>query len=113
MTTQETLSEAEKTALVPGITFIDGTMDRVPRIDGTGLEVWEVIDAYVRVGRNERRLRRYFHNWLATEQVSAALAYYRLFPEEVDRRLAEEIRIEEEFTRTGAVPSHYASARRK
>ncbi len=113
MTTNETLPEAEKMALVPGITFIDGTLDRVPRIDGTGLEVWEVIDAYLRLGRNERKLRHYFHNWLASEQVSAALAYYRLFPEEVDGRLVEEMRIEEEFTRTGAVPPHYASVRRR
>jgi hypothetical protein len=38
------LTEAEKMRRVPGIAFADGTSGRVPRIAGTGLEVFKSIN---------------------------------------------------------------------
>ncbi|MGI8552415.1 MAG: DUF433 domain-containing protein [Dehalococcoidia bacterium] len=82
-------AEVDKILRVPGIIFAWGTFERVPRIAGTGLEVFEIIGVYKAVGGDWQRLRESF-DWLSDEQIQAALEYYRLFPDEVDARLAEE-----------------------
>lgn len=85
--TTKPLSEAEKMARVPGIIFADGPCGRRARIAGTGLEVFEIIEGYLSMERDERRLRRAFH-WLTPEQLQAALDYYAVFPDEIDGWLA-------------------------
>ncbi len=85
--TTKSLSEAEKMQMVPGIVFADEVLGRVPRIAGTGLQVFEIVKVYNAAGGSFRNLRRAFH-WLTPEQLRAALAYYAAFPEEVDARIA-------------------------
>ena len=87
--TTDVQTELERTRRVPGIHFIDGTLGRVPCLDGTGLEVFEVVKVYLAAGRNKRLLRRAY-NWLTTDQIDAALRYYRYFPAEVEARLRAE-----------------------
>ena len=52
------------------------------------MDVWEVIDEYKALDRNFRRLQR--SHWLTEPQLRAAVNYYRLYPREVDERLARE-----------------------
>lgn len=87
--TTKLLNEAEKMQRVPGIVFADGTCGRVPRIAGTGLEVFEIVKVYQAEGGELSLLSEAFH-WLTPQQIEAALAYYAAFPEEVDARIAEE-----------------------
>ena len=84
----ELLSEAEKMARVPGITFADGPAGRRARVAGTGLEVFEVISAYLACNRDWKRLADWYH-WLSDTQLQAALRYYALFPEEIDSIIEE------------------------
>jgi uncharacterized protein (DUF433 family) len=85
--TARRVSEAEKQRQVPGLIFVDGPAGRRARIDGSGLDVWEVISAYKRMGCDRTRLEAAF-DWMTAEQMDAALRYYALFPDEIDRRLA-------------------------
>ncbi len=79
----ETLSEAEKMRLVPGLYFGTEPAGRYARITGTGIDVWQIIDAYKREQCDRSALAEAFH-WLSEEQIDAALKYYALFPEEID-----------------------------
>jgi len=79
----ELLSEAARMRRCPGIVFADGPMGRRARIEGSGLEVWELVASYLAVGRDEARLRATYH-WLTERQILAALGYYRAYPEEID-----------------------------
>jgi uncharacterized protein (DUF433 family) len=81
-------SETEKMRRVPGIVFADEGSGRVPRIAGTGLEVFEVIQVYLSLDRKTESLKRAFP-WLSQEQLDAALKYYAEYPEEVDAVIAE------------------------
>ena len=56
---------------------------------GTGLDVWEIVATYHRLGRSESRLRRAY-DWLTEPQLRAALAYYAQYPDDVDARLRRE-----------------------
>ncbi len=94
--TTELEQEAEKMRRVPGIVFAEGSFGRVPRIDGTGIEVFEVIGVYQGLDQDRRRLRKAF-DFLTESQLEAALRYYEHFPEEVDERLADEARIFEKL----------------
>lgn len=90
MTKAQTAIEAEKMQRVPGIYFMDNApLGRVPCIIGTGLQIWEVIQGYITVGKSWRRFRRAYH-WLTPAQLKSALAYYEAYPEEIDERLAED-----------------------
>lgn len=75
--------EATKMRLVPGIVFADGAAGRRARVEGTGIEVFEIVQAYLAAGRDRDDLGQAFH-WLDDRQVDAALAYYRQFPEDVE-----------------------------
>ncbi len=92
MSTQ-TLSEAEKMARVPGIVYVDGAAGRRARIAGTGLEVFELIEAWLSVERDTDWLFEAFP-WLTREQVKAAIDFYALFPDEINARLAREWEID-------------------
>lgn len=54
---------------------------------GSGIEVWEVIASWRALGEDWERLRTGYA-WLTEPQLRAALAYYKLYPAEVDERLA-------------------------
>jgi len=72
-----------KMRLVPGIVFADGPAGRRARVEGTGIEVFEVVQAYLAAGRDRDDLGQAFH-WLDDRQVDAALAYFRQFPDDVE-----------------------------
>jgi uncharacterized protein (DUF433 family) len=79
---------AVKMHRVPGIVFMDGPAGRRASIAGTGLDVWEVIATFKSVVKDRRRLGASYE-WLSDRQLSAALAYYELYPEEIDTRIEE------------------------
>ncbi len=83
------LREAVRMRRVPGIVFMDGPVGRRASIAGTGLDVWEVIATFKSVGEDRRRLEASYE-WLSGRQLSAALAYYGLYPREIDARIEEE-----------------------
>jgi len=88
-TANQLLEEAVRMRRCPGIVFTQGPSGRRATVAGTGLDVWEIIATYQRLGRNERRLRRAY-DWLTEPQLRAALAYYAQYPDEVDARLRRE-----------------------
>jgi uncharacterized protein (DUF433 family) len=81
--TTNMLTEAEKMRRVPGIVFADGPTGRRPRIEGTGLEVFEIIYAYRGLDERWEALKKWFH-WLSDAQLEAALTYARTFPDDID-----------------------------
>jgi uncharacterized protein (DUF433 family) len=83
----ETLSAAEKRRLVPGISSGTEPAGRYAKITGTGIDVWQMIDAYKREQCDRSALAEAFP-WLSEDQIDAALRYYALFPEEIDARIA-------------------------
>lgn len=89
------LKEAEKMRETPGIVFADGAAGRRARIAGTGIDVFELIKAYYELGQDENKLREAL-DWLTEAQLKAALSYYRANPLEIDARLREEERLEEQ-----------------
>lgn len=88
-TTNELLSEAIRMRRVPGVVFADGPSGRRAVVAGTGIDVWEVIAAWKAGGQDPEKLRADF-GWLKETQLRAALAYYQLYPAEIDARLARE-----------------------
>jgi uncharacterized protein (DUF433 family) len=80
------LAEAVKLKRCPGIVFADGPSGRRARIAGTGLDVWEVVSTYKSLNRDDGRLRDAYH-WLSEPQLRSALAYFRLYPEEIERQI--------------------------
>lgn len=83
----ELLTEAAKMRRCPGIGFADGPAGRRARILGTGLDVWELIATHKSLGGSPARLRKAYP-WLSEAQLRAALGYYAVYPEEIDRRIA-------------------------
>ncbi len=82
--TKDLLQEAIKMRRCPGILFAEGTVGRRARVAGTGIEVWEVIAAYKSMKGDLKRLQKAYH-WLSAEQLKAALGYYTIYPQEIDR----------------------------
>lgn len=90
-TTSEMLAEAVRMRRVPGVVFADGPAGRRATIAGTGLDVWEVIATWKDVGEQWGGLRESY-DWLTDFQLRSAVAYYKIYPEEIDARLAAEER---------------------
>lgn len=84
----EMLTEAVKMRRVPGIVFADETLGRVPKVAGTGLDVFEVVQTYRDVDRDWKRLQNAFP-WLSEYQLRAALAYAAAYPDEIEEHLRE------------------------
>ena len=82
----ELLTEAVKLSRCPGIIFADGPSGRRARIAGTGLDVQEVIATYKSLDHDDARLRAAYH-WLSEPQLRSALAYFRLYPDEIERQI--------------------------
>ena len=51
--------------------------------------MWEVIATFKSVNEDRERLRASYE-WLSDRQLSAALAYYDIYPREIDARLERE-----------------------
>lgn len=92
------LREAVRMRRVPGIIFMDGPAGRRAAIAGSGLDVWEVVATYKSVDEDYERLRGCYE-WLSDRQLSAALGYYELYPEEIDARIELEERLTPERVR--------------
>lgn len=90
-TTSEMLAEAVRMRRVPGVVFTDGPAGRRATVAGTGLDVWEVIATWKNVGEQWGALRESY-DWLTDFQLRSAVAYYKIYPEEIDARLAVEER---------------------
>lgn len=74
-----------------GIRVGDGPTGRRAVVEGTGLDVWEIVATWKAEDRSEEALRRSYP-WLTPEQLHAALDYYEHHPEEIDGRLERERR---------------------
>jgi uncharacterized protein (DUF433 family) len=85
----ELLDEAIRMRRAPGIVLADGPAGKRAVVAGTGLDVWEVVAMWREVGRDYARLRSAYE-WVPEPQLRGALAYYELYGEEIDRRLAQE-----------------------
>jgi uncharacterized protein (DUF433 family) len=83
---RDLLVEAVKMKNCPGIFFADGPTGRRARLSGTGIDVWEIVAAFKGVGEKYFELKKAYH-WLSESQLRSALAYYALYPEEIDARL--------------------------
>lgn len=79
--TQDLLEEALRMLQCPGTYFADEPSGRVAKIGGTGLAVWEVLRDFV-TDEDGARLRAAFPQ-LSQAQLTAAVVYYRRYPEEV------------------------------
>ncbi len=96
--TKDLLQEAIKMRRCPGILFAEGTGGRRARVAGTGIEVWEVIATFKSVKGDFKRLQKAYH-WLSAEQLKAALGYYGIYPQEIDRLIERNEEWDEEKVR--------------
>jgi len=87
----ELLEEALRMRRAPGVVFADGPAGRRAVVAGTGLDVWEIVTTWRTAGEDFDQLRRSY-GWLTERQIRAALAYYALYPHEIDVRLKREAR---------------------
>lgn len=85
------LREAVRMRRVPGIVFMDGPTGRRAVIAGTGLDVWEIIAQFREIEEDYEELEKCYP-WLGRTQLSSALAYYEIYPEEIDARIEQEER---------------------
>ena len=83
---RDLLVEAVKMKNCPGIIFADGPTGRRARVSGTGIDVWEIVAAFKGSGEKYVELKKAYH-WLSEFQLRSALAYYALYPEEIEARI--------------------------
>ena len=110
----EMLREDLKMRRVRGIYFGDEFSRREPKVGGTGLGVWEVIQTYKSMDDDWKRLKAYYE-WLDEFQLRMALEYYAAYPAEIEDRIAqnENFSIEEFWAKYPATkPPWAASAER-
>ena len=79
---QRYVEEGLRTDEHPLIRFIDGPAGRRPRLQGTGLDVWEAISVVHDNDGNEREAAEYLGVPLGI--VQAAVAYYGAFADDID-----------------------------
>jgi uncharacterized protein (DUF433 family) len=82
---QELLEEGLRMRLCPGIYFADEPSGRTAKVGGTGLGVWEVLRDFCR-DKDLAALGQAFSE-LSQAQLTAALMYYRRYPEEIQRQV--------------------------
>ena len=92
---RDLLIEAVKIRRCPGVTFADGPTGRRAKIAGTGINIWEFIATFKGLGENFDSLRETYH-WLSDPQIRSALAYYALYPDEIDERITRNENITQE-----------------
>jgi uncharacterized protein (DUF433 family) len=88
---KELLEEGLRMRRVPGILFVNGATGRRAAVAGTGLDVWEVIATWQAEDRDLDALAASYPQ-LTPAQLRACLAYYQLYPAEIDARLDREQR---------------------
>ncbi len=88
--------EALRCRRFPGISFRGDDWNRRPWVQGTGLDVWELIQALQDFGSTERMVAE---TDVDEGQVTTALAYYRDYPEEIDQAIGENRRSVEDLRR--------------
>lgn len=70
----------------PRVRFVDGPAGRRARLDGTGLDVWEVIATVRCNDENVAETAAYLH--VPIELVEAAVGYYAGHSDEIDEIIA-------------------------
>lgn len=87
------LEESARMRRFPGIAFRDGSMGRRAYVQGSHLDVWQIVEGIKSIDELEE-LGDATH--LTRQQVELAYAYYEAYPDEVDRMIAEnQISLEE------------------
>lgn len=104
----ELVDEALRMRRCPGIVFRDGPAGRRAVVEGTGVDVWAVVQEWKAVSEDWPALHESFPQ-LSELQLRAALSYYALYAAEVDERLALEAewtpeRLAEELPFAGGLP---------
>lgn len=82
---QELIEEGLRMRECPGIYFATEPAGRTAKISGTGLAVWEVLRDFV-TDADIERVRRAFPQ-LSSTQITAALIYFKRYPEEIRRQV--------------------------
>lgn len=82
---EDLADEAERTRRYPGLAFRGQQGSRRPWVIGTHFDVWELILAWQELEQREEPILEQLR--ISSRQLKLALAYYREFPEEVDRAL--------------------------
>ncbi len=77
--------EALRARLFPGVAFRGTDWERRAWVIGTGLDVWQIVEAYRDIGSVEQMAGGGAAN---ERQIRLALAYYERFPEDIDVALA-------------------------
>lgn len=88
---QELLEEGLRMRLCPGIYFADELSGRTAKVGGTGLGVWEVLSDFCRDNDLDGLRQAFSH--LSQAQLTAALMYYRRYPEEIRRQVEANARL--------------------
>lgn len=83
------IDEAIRVSRAPGIVFVNAREGRRAALAFSGLEIWEIIAFYKERGENWEAFRNDFEE-LTEQQLHAAVNYYKLYPAEIDARLAKE-----------------------
>ena len=66
----------------PGIVFVDGAAGRRPRVAGTGLDVWEIVETFLAEDRSIEMTATYLAT--PTSVVRVAVGYYADHRAEID-----------------------------
>jgi len=82
---QELIEEGLRMRECPGIYFASEPSGRTAKVSGTGLGVWEVLRDFAQ-DEDLDRLRRAFPQ-LSAAQITAALIYYKRYPDDIRRRV--------------------------
>jgi uncharacterized protein (DUF433 family) len=82
---QELIEEGLRMRECPGIYFATEPGGRTAKVSGTGLGVWEVLRDFVR-DQNLDRVRSGFPQ-LSPPQITAAVIYYKRYPDEIRREV--------------------------
>ena len=83
----ELIDEGLRMRRCPGIVFREGPSGRRAVIEGTGVDVWTVVQEWLALSSDWAGLVESFP-MLSELQLRAAVNYYGLYPEEIDQRLA-------------------------
>jgi len=83
------MEEAVRAARIPGIIFVQDREKRRAAVVFSGLQVWEIVSTWKEAGENSAALAEAYPE-LSDAQLSAVLAYYQAYPEEINDRLERE-----------------------
>ena len=82
---QELIQEGLRMRECPGVYFATEPSGRTAKVSGTGLGVWEVLRDFVS-DEDLDRVRRAFPE-LSSAQITAALIYFKRYPDEIHREV--------------------------